>query len=68
MSIQDPRAAMVAYNQTFRLRRTTISHFVGRRVKKRPLAYTVDTIVIVAWFLNIEANPIVTVEVGTERY
>jgi deazaflavin-dependent oxidoreductase (nitroreductase family) len=45
-----------------------------------PLAYTVDggNVIIIAskggsdthpaWFLNIEANPVVTVEVGTEKY
>jgi deazaflavin-dependent oxidoreductase (nitroreductase family) len=99
LSIQDPRAAMVAYNQTlindFREHdgKSTIGHFVGRQLmllttigaktgatRVSPLAYTVDDgrVVIVAskggadthpaWFLNIEANPIVTVEVGTERY
>jgi deazaflavin-dependent oxidoreductase (nitroreductase family) len=58
---------------------TTIGAKTGA-TRVSPLAYTVDDgrVVIVAskggadthpaWFLNIEANPIVTVEVGTERY
>jgi len=50
------------------------------RTRVSPLAYTRDgeNVVIVAskggsdthpaWFLNIDANPLVTVEVGAERY
>ena len=99
MSVQDPRAAMVAYNQTliddFREHggKSTVGHFVGRQLmllttigaktgatRVSPLAYTVDNgnVIIVAskggsdthpaWFLNIEANPTVSVEVGSEKY
>jgi len=58
---------------------TTIGARTGA-TRVSPLAYTVDNghVVIVAskggsdshpaWFLNIEANPIVTVEVGSETY
>jgi deazaflavin-dependent oxidoreductase (nitroreductase family) len=58
---------------------TTIGAKTGA-TRVTPLAYTVDgeNVVIVAskggsdshpaWFLNIEANPIVTAEVGPERY
>jgi deazaflavin-dependent oxidoreductase (nitroreductase family) len=99
VSVQDPRAAMVAYNQTliddFREHsgKSTLGQFVGRQLmllttigaktgatRVSPLAYTVDSgnVVIVAskggsdshpaWFLNIEANPTVTVEVGSDNY
>ena len=99
MSTPDPRAAMVAYNQTliddFREHsgKSSVGHFVGRQLmllttigaktgatRVSPLAYTVDNgnVIIVAskggsdthpaWFLNIEANPTVTVEVGTDTY
>ena len=52
----------------------------SRATRVTPLAYSVDdgNVVIVAsmggadkhpaWFLNLEANPTVTVEVGTEKY
>jgi deazaflavin-dependent oxidoreductase (nitroreductase family) len=58
---------------------TTIGAKTGRSLTK-PLAYTTDggKIVIIAsyagapknpaWFNNIVANPVVTVELGTERY
>ena len=99
MSTPDPRAAMIAFNQTlienFRANdgQTTVGHFVGRQLmllttvgaksgetRVSPLAYTRegDHVIIVAsmggsdqhpaWYRNIVANPIVTVEVGPERY
>jgi deazaflavin-dependent oxidoreductase (nitroreductase family) len=99
LSVQDPRTAMIDYNQSliddFRANsgKSTIGHFVGRQLmlltttgaktgktRVSPLAYTVDgeNVIIVAskggsdthpaWYLNIVANPIVTVEVGTQKY
>jgi deazaflavin-dependent oxidoreductase (nitroreductase family) len=99
VSVPDPVAAMVAYNQTliddFREHsgKSTVGHFVGRQLmllttigaktgatRVSPLAYTVDNgnVIIIAskggsdthpaWFRNIEANPTVTVEVGTDKY
>lgn len=99
MNVQDPRTAMIDYNQSliddFRANsgKSTIGHFIGRQLmllttigaktgktRVSPLAYTVDgeNVIIVAskggsdthpaWYLNIVANPIVTVEVGPQKY
>ena len=99
MSVPDPRAAMIAFNQSliddFRANRgqATTGPFAGRQLmllttigaksgetRVSPLAYSRDGdhVVIVAskggsdshpaWYLNLVANPVVTVEVGPERY